>query len=100
MCLPFSRSNFPNEQLIAQVFLKTNPIQTYAELLQKQSGVFIRSKGYGALSTPSFKGLGTMHLPIMINGVNMQSPFYDILFTLYLIFFGIIKPFIKPKTWN
>ena len=69
----FSRSNSPNEQLIAQVFLKTNPIQTYAELLQKQSGVFIRSKGYGALSTPSFKGLGTMHLPIMINGVNMQS---------------------------
>jgi iron complex outermembrane receptor protein len=69
----FSRSNSPNEQLIAQVFLKTNPIQTYAELLQKQSGVFIRSKGYGALSTPSFKGLGTMHLPIMIYGVNMQS---------------------------
>ena len=59
--------------LIAQVFLKTNPFQTYAELLQKQSGVFIRSDGYGVLSTPSFKGLGTMQMPIIINGVNMQS---------------------------
>ena len=69
----FSKSISPNEELIAQVFLKTNPFQTYAELLQKQSGVFIRSDGYGVLSTPSFKGLGTMQMPIIINGVNMQS---------------------------
>ena len=41
----FSKSISPNEELIAQVFLKTNPFQTYAELLQKQSGVFIRSDG-------------------------------------------------------
>lgn len=32
--------------------------------------------------------------------ITYALPFYDILFTLYLIFFGIIKPFIKPKTWN
>ena len=69
----FSKSISPNEELIAQVFLKTNPLQTYSELLQKQSGIFIRSDGYGVLSTPSFKGLGTMQMPIIINGVNMQS---------------------------
>ena len=69
----FSRGISRNDQLISQVFLKTNPLQTYADLLQKQSGVFVRSRGNAALSTPSFKGLGTMHLPILINGVNMQS---------------------------
>ena len=62
-----------DHQLIARVFLAVNPSQTFAELLQKQSGVFVRSKGYGSLSTPSYKGLGTMHIPININGVNMQS---------------------------
>ena len=69
----YSRGILRNDQLISQVFLKTNPMQTYADLLQRQSGVFVRSRGNGALSTPSFKGLGTMHLPILINGVNMQS---------------------------
>ena len=69
----FSRGISRNDQLISQVFLKTNPLQTYADLLQKQSGVFVRSRGNAALSTPSFKGLGTMHLPILVNGVNMQS---------------------------
>jgi outer membrane cobalamin receptor len=69
----FSRGISRNDQLISQVFQKTNPMQTYADLLQKQSGVFVRSRGNAALSTPSFKGLGTMHLPILINGVNMQS---------------------------
>ena len=58
----FSRGISRNDQLISQVFQKTNPMQTYADLLQKQSGVFVRSRGNAALSTPSFKGLGVTPL--------------------------------------
>ncbi len=32
--------------------------------------------------------------------VGYALPYYDILYTLYLLFFGIAKPFLKPKTWN
>ena len=53
----FSRGISRNDQLISQVFLKTNPLQTYADLLQKQSGVFVRSRGnaYMYLTMPKFK---------------------------------------------
>lgn len=27
-------------------------------------------------------------------------PYYDVLYTLYLLFFGIIRPFLKTKSWN
>ncbi|MBT6236013.1 MAG: Plug domain-containing protein, partial [Bacteroidetes bacterium] len=62
-----------DRNLISQTLLKANPSQNFAELLQKQSGIFIRSRGAGVLSTPSYKGLGTQQTPILINGANMQS---------------------------
>ena len=61
------------KKLISSTLLKANPNQNFAELLQKQSGIFIRSSGAGMLSTPSYKGLGTQQTPIVINGANMQS---------------------------
>lgn len=62
-----------DRNLISQTLLKANPSQNFAELLQKQSGIFIRQRGAGVLSTPSYKGLGTQQTPILINGANMQS---------------------------
>ncbi|MBT6236030.1 MAG: glycosyltransferase [Bacteroidetes bacterium] len=32
--------------------------------------------------------------------VGYALPYYDLLYTLFLFFFGITKPFMKPKTWN
>jgi iron complex outermembrane receptor protein len=61
------------KELISSTLLKANPSQNFAELLQKQSGIFVRSSGAGMLSTPSYKGLGTQQTPILINGANMQS---------------------------
>jgi vitamin B12 transporter len=57
----------------SQELIKVNPNQSFAQLLQKQSGIFIKSTGVGSLSTPSYKGLGTAHTPIYIDGFNMQS---------------------------
>jgi vitamin B12 transporter len=67
---------FNNQQKLeafTQTFTKVNPNQSYAQLLQKQSGIFIRTTGMGGLSTPSYKGLGTNNTPITIDGQNMQS---------------------------
>jgi cellulose synthase/poly-beta-1,6-N-acetylglucosamine synthase-like glycosyltransferase len=43
---------------------------------------------------------GKFALKINTKKIAYALPFYDILFTLYLILFGVIKPFIKAKTWN
>ena len=62
---------FNNQQKLeafTQTFTKVNPNQSYAQLLQKQSGIFIRTTGMGGLSTPSYKGLGTNNTPITIDG--------------------------------
>jgi vitamin B12 transporter len=67
------RKQLEGKELISSTLLKANPNQNFAELLQKQSGIFIRSSGAGMLSTPSYKGLGTQQTPILINGANMQS---------------------------
>lgn len=60
-------------EAFTQTFTKVNPNQSYAQLLQKQTGIFIRSTGLGGLSTPSYKGLGTNNTPINLDGQNMQS---------------------------
>ena len=62
-----------SQQLFSEELLKVDPAQNLAELLQKQTGIFIKSGGVGSLNTPSYKGLGTMHIPINIDGANMQS---------------------------
>lgn len=32
--------------------------------------------------------------------IGYALPYYDILYTIFLLFFGLAKPFLKPKTWN
>lgn len=44
-----------------------------------------------------------MFIPAMIldyKKVAFALPYYDMLYTVYLILFAFIKPFLKPKTWN
>ena len=67
------RKQQKGRELISAALLQANPTQNFAELLQKQSGIYIRKRGAGVLSTPSYKGLGTQQTPILINGANMQS---------------------------
>lgn len=67
------RKQQKGRELISAALLKANPTQDFSELLQKQSGIYIRKRGAGVLSTPSYKGLGTQQTPILINGANMQS---------------------------
>lgn len=62
-----------SRQLVSETLLKANPAMNLSELLQKQSGIFIRGGGAGSLSTLSYKGLGSMHTPLVLNGANMQS---------------------------
>lgn len=69
----FSPKTLTSRQLVSETLLKANPAMNLSELLQKQSGIFIRSGGAGSLSTLSYKGLGSMHTPIVLNGANIQS---------------------------
>ena len=69
----FSYKLSNDKQVVSQTILKANPNLNLSDLLQKQSGIFIRSRGTAALSTPSYKGLGSLQTPILINGANMQS---------------------------
>ena len=32
--------------------------------------------------------------------VGYALPYYDVLYTIYLLFFGLARPFLKPKKWN
>jgi len=43
---------------------------------------------------------GKFALKISAKRIAYFLPVYDILYTFYLILFGVIKPFAKPKTWN
>ena len=44
--------------------------------------------------------MGPFALHIQHKKIAYFLPYYDILFTIYLLFFGVIRIFIKPKTWN
>ena len=48
--------------------------QTLAETLFEQSGVVVKSYGLGGLASPSIRGGGSSHVPILWNGLNLQSP--------------------------
>lgn len=60
-------------QFISPEIVKLNPLMNYADLLQKQSGVYIKSQGVGLLSTASFKGLSSINMPVLIDGYGLQS---------------------------
>ncbi len=67
------KANNIQNSIFLKDLVKSNPHQNFSEILQKQTGIFIRSNGVSSLSTLSYKGLGTMHLPIYIDGKNIQS---------------------------
>lgn len=64
---------FPFDQGTKKVIAELNPSSTMAQQLQRFSGVYIRTSGISSLSTPSYKGLGSMHTPIVVEGINLQS---------------------------
>lgn len=61
------------QSFLSPVVSHLNRLNNYADLLRIQSGVFIRSQGPGVLHTPSFKGLSSTNLPVLINGFSLQS---------------------------
>ena len=48
--------------------------QSLADILSRHSPVYMRSYGLGGLATPSFRGSGASHTPVLWNGFNLQSP--------------------------
>lgn len=75
--------------LAAIALIVLNPTQWYigsALLVLKWAIQWIIM--YGPAKRLSYKKIG------------YALPYYDILYTLFLLFFGLAKPFLKPKTWN
>lgn len=50
-----------------------------SDLIQQESGIFLRTYGLGSLSTPSFRGTGAGHTAILWNGINLQSSMNGVL---------------------
>ena len=48
--------------------------QNLADLLSRQSDVFIKSYGLGSLATTSLRGGGASHTAVIWNGFSLQSP--------------------------
>lgn len=67
------RITYPTNTLIARQLRNVNPTQSLTQLLQRNTGMFIRSNGASGLSTLTYKGLGSMQSPIVIEGANVQS---------------------------
>jgi iron complex outermembrane receptor protein len=44
-----------------------------ADILSKNTTVFIKSYGLGSLATPSFRGTGSSHTAVLWNGFNLQN---------------------------
>ena len=49
---------------------------TIADLLNRESGLFIKSYGTGALATVSLRGSAAAHTAVYWNGFNLQSPMH------------------------
>ncbi|UII27700.1 TonB-dependent receptor [Fulvivirga maritima] len=61
-------------ETVSSQYLKNRQGGNMAELLTKAGGLNIRSYGVGGLSTPSVRGTGSNHTPVMWEGLNLQSP--------------------------
>lgn len=48
--------------------------QTLADLISKNSGIYIKTYGSGGLATPSFRGTGPGHTQISWNNINLNNP--------------------------
>ncbi len=47
---------------------------TLADLISKNSGIYIKTYGSGGLATPSFRGAGPGHTQISWNNINLNNP--------------------------
>ena len=48
--------------------------QNLGDILARYTPVYLKSYGLGGLATPSFRGSGASHTPVIWNGFNLQSP--------------------------
>ncbi|MCB0395158.1 MAG: TonB-dependent receptor [Flavobacteriales bacterium] len=53
--------------------LARNASQTVGQLVSSETGIAVKSYGWGALSLPSFRGSGSSHTAILWNGVPLAS---------------------------
>jgi iron complex outermembrane receptor protein len=73
---------------IDSVFLSENNTSNLADLMMVQSPVFIKSYGYGALATPSFRGTSASQTQVLWNGIQLNSPMLGQMdFSLIPVFF-------------
>lgn len=80
-------------EMIDSTIRKLNATSTLADLLSRQSVVFIKTYGGGSLAMPSFRGGSAAHTSLLWNGIPIQSS-VDALADLSLIpslFFDEIK---------
>lgn len=59
--------------------LNSLPAQNMAELLNTESGTFIKSYGSGSLATSSIRGGSAGHTLVLWNGISLQSPLLGLL---------------------
>lgn len=59
--------------------MKTTGYQNLSELLQNETGVYIKSYGLGSLATSSIRGGSAGHTVVLWNGLPIQSPMLGLL---------------------
>jgi iron complex outermembrane receptor protein len=64
-------SYYHSQDSILKVAFSTLPI---SDLLSNQSGVYIKSYGYGGLATSSLRGAGASQTAVVWDGIPLQSP--------------------------
>ena len=61
-------------QSIDSLIIARNPGANLGEILSRESPIFIKSYGYGALATTSFRGGSAAHTSVLWNGIPLNSP--------------------------
>ncbi|MFT7380124.1 MAG: vitamin B12 transporter, partial [Bacteroidia bacterium] len=61
------------EALAAKQIAYSDPVMSLGSSLRANLGLFTRNNGASGLSTLSYKGVGSMQTPIVLEGANMQS---------------------------
>jgi iron complex outermembrane receptor protein len=61
-------------QKIDKTVLQAKSLNTVADLLQQNSGIFIKDYGPGSLATASFRGTTASHTKVLWNGVPINAP--------------------------
>lgn len=63
-----------NRTIIDSAALAGSQTTSFAELLSKNSPVFIKSYGLGSQATISFRGTAASHTQVIWNGININNP--------------------------